>query len=54
MQFSSPWTREMPSAIDSTVPTSDRSAPPSSSPSMRALRMLVISSGLICMLASSP
>ena len=40
--------REMPSATESTVPTSDRSAPPSSSPSMRCLRMLVISSGLIC------
>src|SRR4051812_27133112 len=38
----------MPSATDSTVPTSDRSAPPSSSPWMRSLRMLVISSGLIC------
>src|ERR687895_326719 len=33
-----------------TVPTSDRSPPPSSSsPSIRLLRMLVISSGLICM-----
>ena len=32
MQLSSPWTREMPSATDSTVPTSDRSAPPSRSP----------------------
>src|SRR4051812_11611295 len=39
----------MPSAIDRTVPTSDRSASPSSSPSMRLLRMLVISSGFICM-----
>ena len=48
MQLSRPCTREMPSAIERTVPTSDRSAPPSSSPSMRCLRMLVISSGLIC------
>src|SRR3954468_1473779 len=48
MTLSSPWTREMPSATDSTVPTSERSAPPSSSPWMRSLRMLVISSGLIC------
>ena len=36
------------SATDRTVPTSERSAPPSSMPSMRSLRMLVISSGLIC------
>src|ERR671914_147168 len=49
MTLSSPCTREMPSATDSTVPTSDRSAPPSSRPWMRSLRMLVISSGLICM-----
>src|SRR3954453_934661 len=48
MTLSSPWTREMPSATDSTVPTSEGSAPPSSSPWMRSLRMLVISSGLIC------
>ena len=48
MTLSRPWTREMPSATDSTVPTSERSAPPSSRPSMRSLRMLVISSGLIC------
>ena len=48
-QFSSPWTRAMPSATDSTVPTSVRSAWPSSSPSIRLLRMDVISSGLICM-----
>ena len=48
MQLSRPCMREMPSATESTVPTSDRSAPPSSSPSMRCLRMLVISSGLIC------
>src|ERR671914_620811 len=49
MTLSRPCTREMPSATDSTVPTSDRSAPPSSRPWMRSLRMLVISSGLICM-----
>src|SRR5271157_6313832 len=39
----------MPSATDSTVPTSVSSAVPLSSPSMRLFRMLVISSGLICM-----
>src|SRR4051812_2271134 len=50
-QLSSPCTRAMPSAIDRTVPTSDRSAPPSSRPSILALRMLVISSGLIFMSA---
>src|SRR4051794_21171088 len=50
-QLSRPWTRAMPSAIDSTVPTSDRSAPPSSSPSILDFRMLVISSGLIFMSA---
>src|SRR3954466_11692533 len=48
MQLSRPWTREMPSATERTVPTSDRAAPPSSRPWMRSLRMLVISSGLIC------
>ena len=48
MQFSRPCTRAMPSATDSTVPTSVSSALPESSPSMRLLRMLVISSGLIC------
>ncbi len=48
MQFSSPCTRQMPSATDSTVPTSARSAPVVSSPSMRLLRIEVISSGLIC------
>ena len=52
MQFSSPWMRAMPSATDSTVPTSVRSASPASSPSMRLLRMEVISSGLICMSGS--
>src|SRR6185437_12262844 len=54
MALSSPWTREMPSAIERTVPTSERSASPSSSPSIRLLRMLVISSGLICMCRKSP
>src|SRR5271167_4813702 len=39
----------MPSATDNTVPTSVSSAVPLSSPSMRLFRMLVISSGLICM-----
>src|SRR5262249_52684074 len=34
---------------DSTVPTSVSSARPASRPSIRLLRMLVISSGLICM-----
>src|SRR4051812_33635779 len=50
-QLSRPCTRAMPSAIERTVPTSDRSAPPSSRPSILALRMLVISSGLIFMSA---
>ena len=49
MQFSRPWMRAMPSPTDRTVPTSVSSADPSSSPSMRLLRMEVISSGLICM-----
>src|SRR5215213_6879677 len=49
MAFSRPWMRAMPSATDRTVPTSVRSAWPASRPSMRLLRMLVISSGLICM-----
>src|SRR5437763_2237496 len=52
MQFSSPWMRAMPSATDSTVPTSVRSAPPVSRPSMRDFRIEVISSGLICMTGS--
>ena len=52
MQFSRPWTRAMPSATDRTVPTSVSSAPPASRPSMRLLRMEVISSGLICMWVS--
>ncbi len=41
--------RAMPSPTERTVPTSVSSADPSSSPSMRLLRMEVISSGLICM-----
>src|SRR4051812_31647515 len=49
MQFSRPWMRAMPSPIDRTVPTSVSSAWPESRPSMRLLRMEVISSGLICM-----
>src|SRR5471032_2041698 len=49
MQFSRPCSRAMPSATDNTVPTSVSSADPASSPSMRLFRMLVISSGLICM-----
>src|SRR5215218_6499315 len=49
MQFSRPWMRAMPSPTERTVPTSVSSADPSSSPSMRLLRMEVISSGLICM-----
>ena len=48
MQFSSPCRRAMPSLTERTVPTSVSSASPSSSPSMRLLRMEVISSGLIC------
>jgi hypothetical protein len=39
------------SATERTVPTSVRSAWPASRPSMRLLRMDVISSGLICMVA---
>src|ERR1700712_1834589 len=41
--------RAMPSATDSTVPTSVSSASPWSRPLMRLLRIEVISSGLICM-----
>ena len=48
MQFSRPWMRQMPSATDSTVPTSVRSALVLSRPSMRLFRIEVISSGLIC------
>src|SRR3954451_24315004 len=47
--FSRPWTRAMPSPTDRTVPTSVSSAEPASSPSIRLLRMEVISSGLIFM-----
>src|SRR5579875_815450 len=54
MQFSRPWTRAMPSATDSTVPTSARSALVVSRPSMRLLRIEVISSGLICMFVTAP
>ena len=50
-QFSRPWMRAMPSATDRTVPTSVSSAWPSSRPSIRLLRMDVISSGLICMIS---
>src|SRR5262249_18064191 len=53
MQLSSPCTRAIPSAMERTVPTSERSASDSSSPSMRLLRMLVISSGLICIARES-
>src|SRR5277367_4985423 len=53
MQFSTPCTRAMPSATESTVPTSVSSAVPLSSPSIRLFRMLVISSGLISMLRGS-
>src|SRR5919202_7019148 len=53
MQFSRPWMRAMPSATERTVPTSVSSAPPASRPSMRCLRMLVISSGLICIAMAS-
>src|ERR687894_1979939 len=49
MAFSRPWTRAMPSPTDRTVPTSVSSADPASRPSMRLLRIEVISSGLICM-----
>ena len=48
MQFSRPWIRQIPSATDSTVPTSVRSALEVSRPSIRLLRIEVISSGLIC------
>src|SRR3954468_7654124 len=47
-QFSRPWRRAMPSLTLRTVPTSVRSASPTSRPSMRCLRIEVISSGLIC------
>src|SRR3954454_7330951 len=48
MQFSRPCTRAMPSPTERTVPTSVSSDDSASSPSMRRLRMDVISSGLIC------
>src|SRR5450755_533317 len=51
MQFSRPWIRQMPSATDSTVPTSVSSALEVSRPSIRFLRIEVISSGLICISA---
>src|SRR4051794_31244189 len=47
MQRSRPWMRAIPSATDSTVPTSDRSALPVSSPSILSRRIDAISSGLI-------
>src|SRR5882672_11062454 len=47
MQLSRPWMRAIPSATDSTVPTSERSALPVSSPSILSLRIDAISSGLI-------
>src|SRR5258708_3375946 len=47
MHFSRPWMRAIPSATDSTVPTSERSALPVSSPSIRSRRIDAISSGLI-------
>ena len=49
MQLSRPWMRAMPSATDSTVPTSERSALPVSIPSIRSRRIDAISSGLISM-----
>src|SRR5688572_5877131 len=44
----------MPSATESTVPTSERSAASVSRPSIRALRIFEISSGLISTLFSAP
>src|SRR5665811_601314 len=49
MQLSRPWMRAMPSATESTVPTSERSALPVSSPSILSRRIDAISSGLISM-----
>src|SRR6187551_1121063 len=49
MQLSRPWMRAIPSATDSTVPTSERSALLVSSPSIRSRRIDAISSGLISM-----
>src|SRR6478672_4173298 len=45
MQLSRPWIRAIPSATESTVPTSARSADSVSSPSILSRRMLAISSG---------
>ena len=45
--LSRPWTRAIPSATESTVPTSERSALPVSRPSIRCRRIEEISSGLI-------
>src|SRR5512139_4109336 len=50
MQLSRPCTRAIPSATESTVPTSERSALPVSRPSIRCRRIEEISSGLISML----
>ena len=55
MQLSRPWMRAIPSATDSTVPTSVRSALAVSIPSILSLRIDAISSGLIsigCSIAS--
>ncbi len=46
--------RAMPSATESTVPTSERSALPASIPSIRSRRMLAISSGLISIVFRVP
>src|ERR1700733_2316978 len=46
--------RLMPSATESTVPTSVSSAPAVSRPSIRLLRIEVISSGLICIVRLLP
>src|SRR5918996_989677 len=53
-QLSSPWIRAIPSPISMTVPTSERSADSTSSPSIRSLRIDAISSGLISMLRLVP
>src|SRR5829696_2899175 len=54
MQLSSPWIRAIPSATDSTVPTSVRSALAVSIPSILSLRIDAISSGLISIGCSFP
>src|ERR1017187_10021104 len=54
MQSSRPWMRQMPSATESTVPTSVNSALEVSRPSIRLLRIEVISSGLICIWNLAP